>query len=94
MENSKSYEERIRAGLIEEFDGLETREEAVHFANYAITALKSTVGDPLILNKAEQYVPLLAQLLHRETHSIYGGGVFDYPEWKATADARRHLGLN
>lgn len=94
MENGKSYEERILARLIEQFDGFETREEALRFANYAITALKSTVGDHLTLDKAEQYVPLLAQLLHKETHSIYGSGVFDYPEWKATADARRHLGLN
>lgn len=94
MENSKSYEERIRDGIIEEFDGLETREEAVRFANYAIVALKSTVGGPLTPDKAEQYVPLLAQLLHKETHGIYGSNVFDYPEWKAAADARRHLGLN
>lgn len=94
MRNSKTYEERIRANIISEFDGLETQEEAVRFANYAITALKSTIGDPLTLDKAEQYVPPLAHLLHKETHSIYGSGVFDYPEWKAEADARRHLGLN
>lgn len=94
MGNTKPYEDRIRASIIEQFDGLETRDEAVRFANYAITALKSTAGDPLTLDKAEQYVPLLAQLVHQETHSIYGSGVFDYPKWKAAADARRHLGQN
>lgn len=94
MENIKTYEECIRTSIIKQFDGLETREEAFRFANYTITALKSTIGDPLTISKAEQYVPLLAQLLYKETHGIYGSNVFDYPEWKAAADARRHLGLN
>lgn len=94
MRNSKTYEERIRANIISEFDGLETQEEAVRFANYAITALKSTIGDPLTLDKAEQYVSPLAHLLHKETHSIYGSGVIDYPEREAETDARHHLGLN
>ena len=61
---------------------------------YATSLLYGDPGDPLTLDKAEQYVPLLAQLVHQETHSIYGSGVFDYPKWKAAADARRHLGQN
>ena len=39
MGNTKPYEDRIRASIIEQFDGLETRDEAIRFANYAITAL-------------------------------------------------------
>lgn len=40
MRNSKTYEERIRDGIINQFDGLETREEAVRFAHYTITAFE------------------------------------------------------
>lgn len=87
------FEKQVQERIFEEFNGLETTEEAAAFAEFAVFKLKQMRQKELTSSIAPEFVKDLSLLLHTETHSIYGSGVFDYPMEEATKDANRILGI-
>ena len=87
--NEQSYPELVKNQIFAEMNGLETEAEALAFAEYAVAHL----GGSFSAAQAKDLVHPLAEMLYRETHSIYGHNVFDYPLEDAIRDACRIMGV-
>lgn len=83
----QSYRDLVKERIFTEMNGLETEEEALAFAEYAVDRL----GSSFSAAQAKTLTEPLAKMLYRETHSIYGHDVFDYPLLEANRDASRIL---
>lgn len=94
MSCMNEFEKTLHDGIVSQFSGLETDEETENCARYMVGKLKDISGGDLVCSRAEQYVEPLSGMLHKETHGIYGSGVFDYPMEEAVRDAKEILGIS
>lgn len=91
LDANSSYECHVKSGIFRMFNGVETEVEAIVFTNYAIRKLKSSHDPEFSRETSAAFVAPLAEMLYRETHSIYGSQVLDYPMEKAVEDATNIL---
>lgn len=88
VDKISSYESQVKNSIFQVFNGVETEVEAMVFANYAMRKLKESQNPKFSKETSAAFINLLAEMLHREMHSIYGSQVFDYSLDTAVTDAK------
>lgn len=88
VDTISSYESQVKNSIFQVFNGVETEVEAMVFANYAMRQLKESQNPKFSRETSTAFINLLAEMLHREMHSIYGSQVIDYSLDTAVTDAK------
>ena len=88
VDTISSYESQVKNNIFQVFNGVETEVEAMVFANYAMRKLKESQDPKFSRETSAAFINILAEMLHREMHSIYGSQVFDYSIDTAVTDAK------